>query len=353
MSTIKFDLLTTVEQGGCSAKIGAAALQDILSKIKLPLNDLIEVDISSGDDAGVYRLNDTTSLIVTTDFFPPICSDATEFGQIAATNSISDVYAMGGKPLLVLNINMFPADSIPIEVLGDILLGGQSVIDAAGAFTMGGHTIHDATVKYGLAVVGTVTPERLITNARAQKGDMLILTKPLGAGIVVAGQRTGLAAHKTYRTAIDNMKILNDTAAEIMQKYSLHAATDITGFGLAGHLLSLVKASGVSAEVDCKNLPIIDGAIQIAAQGCIPGAAFRNLDHVKHSGVVFESSVDLEHKAVVCDAQTSGGILMCAPQNVANDILAELRSHQKCAASAIIGQIMADNANGGAPIVFR
>lgn len=345
----KFDLLSTVEQGGCSAKIGASVLKKLLSTIELPTDERIEVDISSGDDAGVYRLNETTSLIVTTDFFPPVCSDAYQFGQIAATNSLSDVYAMGGKPLLVLNLNMFPSATIPIDVLGDILKGGQNKINESGAFTMGGHTIDDGVVKYGLAVVGTVKPGDLITNAGAKADDVLILTKPLGCGVVMAAHKLGLECGAGYDDAIESMKTLNDSAAQVMQKYRLKGATDITGFGLGGHLLSMATASGVSMAVDCTSIPYFESTVELLAAGCIPGAAFRNLEHLRGSGVQFDSSLSVEHKMLVCDAQTSGGILMCAPQGVAQQVLAELRSIDKCRHSAIIGRITSPDAQ---PLLF-
>lgn len=334
----KYDLLSTVKYGGCSAKIGAGVLKKLLSGIELPSDDRVMVDISSADDAGVYRLNDDTALIVTTDFFPPICSDGYEFGEIAAANSLSDVYAMGGRPLLALNLNMFPSATVPVDVLGDILRGGQSKINESGALTMGGHTIDDETIKYGLAVVGTVHPDRVITNAGAAVGDVLILTKALGSGVLVAGERLGMACDGDYRAALQGMKRLNDLGAQIMQRYDVRGATDVTGFGLAGHLLSMMRASGTSAVVSCSALPILSGAMELLLGGCIPGAAFRNLDFVRDD-TIFDVGVSVEHRMLACDAQTSGGLLICCPAAKADAMIADLLECGKYPAAAVIGHV--------------
>lgn len=332
-----FDLLTTVEYGGCSAKIPAGQLSEILSEIPIIKNANVLVDIETHDDAGVYRLNDSTALIVTTDFFPPICSDAYEFGEIAAANSLSDVYAMGGTPLLALNLNMFPAKEIPLTVLRDILLGGQSKINESGALTMGGHTIEDTPPKYGLAVVGIVNPERVITNSGARKGQKLILTKPIGSGVLVSAQRVGIADQTAYRNAIDNMKCLNDLGAIVMQKYDVSGATDVTGFGLLGHLSKMAQASDITARIDMAAVPILPQVIELLEDGCIPGAAFRNLDFVAPD-VQYAPSITIEQKMVVNDAQTSGGILMAIDSDKAQEALAELRV--KYPQSAIIGEVI-------------
>lgn len=334
-----FDLLTTVEYGGCSAKLPAGALSELLSSIPLLSSDRVLVDIQTHDDAGVYKLNETTALIVTTDFFPPICSDGYEFGQIAATNSLSDVYAMGGVPLLVLNLNMFPSQEIPLEVLGDILRGGQDKINEAGALTMGGHTIDDAPPKYGLAVVGTVDPKRVITNSGAREGEVIIITKPLGVGVLIAAQRMGLAKDEAYRSALDSMKTLNDLGGALMQKYDVRSATDVTGFGLLGHLLKMAQASGCSMEIETTEIPLFDQVQELLDEGCIPGAAFRNLEYVRDE-CQFDTEVSLSRKMVLCDAQTSGGLMMCVDQDRATAILDELRASGKHPQSCIIGRVI-------------
>lgn len=334
----KFDLLQTVEYGGCSAKIPAEQLSKLLSSIPIPTDENVLIDISTHDDAGVYRLDDQRALIVTTDFFPPICSDAFEFGEVAAANSLSDVYAMGGRPLLALNLNMFPSKSFPLEILRDIIAGGQSKINEAKAFTMGGHTIEDTTPKYGLAVVGEVHPDKVISNNQAIEGQVLILTKALGSGVLVAAKRMGLAGEDAYREAINQMKTLNDVGAELMQKYGVRCATDVTGFGLCGHLLKMAQGSGVSMVLDVANIPVLPQVEELLGDGCIPGAAFRNLEFIKDDMQV-ESGVSVERKMLACDAQTSGGLLMCVDEDKVSGVLNDLLSSGKYPYSRVVGRV--------------
>lgn len=340
MNPNEFDLLSTVEQGGCSAKLDPAKLAGLLSSIPLLKNDRILVDIETHDDAGVYLLNDTTALIVTTDFFPPVCASGKEFGQIAAANSLSDIYAMGGAPLLALNLTMFPSSRIPLEVLHDILEGGQEKINEAGAFTMGGHTIDDYPPKYGLAVVGTVHPDRLITNSGARPGQKLILTKPLGTGILMAAHRIKADGESGYEQALAQMKQLNHSGACLMQKYNVKGATDVTGFGLLGHALKLADASRVSIQIDSKSLPAIHSAIGLLEAGCIPGAAFRNLSFVEEQ-TIFSAGCSTERKMLACDAQTSGGLLIAVDNDLAEQLLADLLNNGEHPYAAIIGEVIA------------
>ncbi len=334
----EFDLLTTVEYGGCSAKLSPDTLSKLLKNIPILGDSNVMVDISTHYDAGVYRINESTALIVTTDFFPPVCSNAIEFGQIAAANSLSDVYAMGGKPLLALNLNMFPSDKIPIEVLKDILLGGQDKINEAGAITMGGHTIEDYPPKYGLAVVGTVHPDELITNSGAKAGQSLILTKPLGTGVAVAAHRMKMGETKTYESALHEMKRLNRVGMELMQKYGVKGATDVTGFGLLGHAVEMARGSGVTIQIDALQLPAIQGVLNLIDEGCVPGGAFRNLNYVKES-VFFGKSCIANRKLLACDPQTSGGLLIAVDADKAHALLSDLRmtNHLQC---AIIGEVI-------------
>lgn len=331
-----FDLLSTVEQGGCSAKLPPDVLFDALGRLSAPSDPNLLVGIGTGDDAGVYRLTDEIALIETTDFFPPVCSDPFDFGQIAAANALSDVYAMGGKVLTAMNLVMFPASGIPFEVLHEIVRGGHEKVLEAGGLLVGGHTIADYPPKYGLAVTGVVHPERLINNANAEAGQVLILTKPIGTGALVAGQRLGQASAADYQRALDSMKQLNRGAAEIMQQFQVRAATDITGFGLLGHALNVAKASGVTMEIDTAKVPALPGALELLDAGCIPGASFRNLSHVEES-TDFAAGISYSRKMLTLDPQTSGGILLCAPQDRAEAILDELRT-RCCPASAIIGR---------------
>jgi selenide,water dikinase len=331
-----FDLLTTVEQGGCSAKLPPDVLFEALGRLTVPTDPNLLVGIGTGDDAGVYRLTDEIALIETTDFFPPVCSDPYDFGQIAAANALSDVYAMGGKVLTAMNLVMFPASGIPFEALHDIVRGGQDKVLEAGGLVVGGHTIADYPPKFGLAVTGVVHPERLINNANAEPGQVLILTKALGTGALVAGQRLGQASAADYQRALDSMKQLNRVAAEIMQEFSVRAATDITGFGLLGHALNIAKASGVSVEIDTAMIPALPGALELLDAGCIPGASFRNLSHVEEF-CDFAPELTYSRKMLTLDPQTSGGILFCAPADWAEAILTELRK-RCCPVSAIIGR---------------
>lgn len=339
MNQNDFDLLTTVEQGGCSAKLDPAALSGLLNSIPLLKDSRIMVDIETHDDAGVYRLNESTALIVTTDFFPPVCSSGKEFGQIAAANSLSDIYAMGGTPLLALNLTMFPSTRIPLDILRQILEGGQEKINEAGAFTMGGHTIDDYPPKYGLAVIGTVHPEQLITNSGATPGQSLILTKPLGTGILLAAHRLKLAPENAYIRTLAQMKQLNDIGAQLMHKYHVKGATDITGFGLLGHALKMADASGVSLQIDNRSLPAIESAIELIQAGCIPGATFRNLHFVKDS-TFFSADCITEQKILACDAQTSGGLLIAIDKSKASDLLNDLQQSGKYTDAKIIGEVI-------------
>jgi len=332
------DLLRFVESGGCSAKISPKMLEEILKHLPLPHDPNILVDIDTHDDAGVYRVNDDLALVLTTDFFPPVCSDPYEFGQIAATNSISDIYAMGGTPVLALNIMMFPAAKLPMSAYSEILKGGYDTASEAGVRIIGGHTIDDSTPKYGLAVVGYIDPEKIITNAGAKPGDVLILTKPVGTGIILAGQKLGMAQEKDIPEALGFMKLLNRSGAEVMKNFNICGATDITGFGLAGHALKMAKASGVSIRLNMKKVPLIGSAYSLLEEGCIPGAAFRNLDYADKD-TDCDANLDYNLKMAAFDAQTSGGLLMSVAPGSADMVLSGLHS---CGLehSAIIGEVI-------------
>jgi len=320
----KVNLLDTVEYGGCSSKIPPRQLEEILSYLPLPVDPDILVDIDTHDDAGVYRLSDDLALVLTTDFFPPVCSDPYEFGEIAAANSLSDIYAMGAKPLLALNIVMFPSARLPMEAYASILKGGFDKATEAGARIIGGHTIDDYPPKYGLAVIGTVSPEKVITNAGAKAGDLLVLTKPVGTGIILAGQRLGLTGDKNVRHALDMMKKLNSGGAEVMQRHKIKGATDITGFGLGGHALKMARASGVTITISMKDVPLLPDVYRLADEGCLPGAAFRNLDYVS-SEMNDELLADYNLKMIAFDAQTSGGLLISVPGEIAETMIKELK----------------------------
>ena len=324
-SSLPFDLLSTVETGGCSAKIPPRALEELLKDFPVPTDPRILVDISSHDDAGVYRINDETALVITTDFFPPMVSDGYDFGLVAATNSISDVYAMGGTPLVALNIMMFPSARIPMEVYREILRGGSDKAREAGVSIIGGHTIDDYPPKYGLAVIGTVHPGRIITNGGIRAGDELILTKPLGTGIILAGHQMKMTTPVQLGAAVSAMKQLNAAGAALMQKYGVSGATDITGFGLAGHALKMARASGVTVVIDMSRVPLLAGTYDLTEQGCIPGAAFRNLDYTEGE-TRFAERLDYNLKMTAHDAQTSGGLLIAVTPEKSAALLGDLHA---------------------------
>jgi selenide, water dikinase len=322
---MKTDLLQMVEYGGCSAKISPKLLEEILKYLPLPVDPNILVDIDTQDDAGVYKVNDNLALVLTTDFFPPVCSDPYEFGQISAANSISDVYAMGGDPVLALNIMMFPAAKLPMEAYAEILKGGFDKATEAGVRIIGGHTIDDFPPKYGLAVVGYIHPENIITNAGVRPGDSLILTKPIGTGVILAGHRLGMVSDNDLDEAKRLMKLLNKTGAEVMKKYKIKGATDITGFGLAGHALKMAKASKVSLKINMKKVPLIGNSYNLIDEGCIPGASFRNLEYSEEY-TDFAADLDYNLKMLAFDAQTSGGLLFAVPSAKVNNVLQDLKN---------------------------
>lgn len=334
-----FDLLSTIEYGGCSAKLPAGLLTEVLKGFPVSADPNLLVDVSTHDDAGVYRINPGTALIFTTDFFPPICSDPFEFGEIAAANALSDVYAMGGTPLLALNLMMFSHERIPLEVFGEILRGGSSKVKEAGALIIGGHTIDDHPPKYGLAVIGTVHPDKLITNAGARPGDQLVLTKSIGTGALVSGAKNGLASHTDYRQGLDQMKHLNRAGAEIAVKYGISSMTDITGFGLAGHALKLAQASGTSLRIETGKIPLLPGAYRVFEKGSIPGATFRNLEFTGNRAH-FTRGVDYNLKMLAHDAQTSGGLLMAVNPDHTDRVVSELMELDPLSGAVRIGEVL-------------
>ena len=338
----KFDLLSTIEQGGCSAKLPAGLLSEVLKEFPVAVDPNLLVDVNTHDDAGVYRINSETALIFTTDFFPPICSDPFEFGEIAAANALSDVYAMGGTPLMALNLMMFSHERIPLEVFGEILKGGNEKVKEAGALIVGGHTIDDHPPKYGLAVIGTVHPEKLITNAGARPGEQLVLTKSIGTGALVSGEKNGLASHEDYRRGLAQMKRLNRYGAEIAVKYKISSMTDITGFGLAGHALKMAEASHSSFRIQTEKIPLLPGAYQVFEKGSIPGATFRNQEFTGDRAH-FTRGVDYNLKMLVHDAQTSGGLLMTVNPDHADRVVRELKAGDPECGAVIIGEVLSES----------
>ena len=290
----------------------------------------------TGDDAAVYRINDETALIVTVDFFPPITDDPYEFGAIAAANSLSDVYAMGGKPLIALNVVGFPA-SLDKEILGKTLQGGYAKAAEAECLIVGGHTVDDPEPKYGLSVIGVVEPGKQVSNAGARAGDALVLSKPIGTGIITTAGKQGVVDPDVMSGAVETMAALNRPAAQAMQRVGVNAATDITGFGLMGHLKSMVKGSGVAAEVNLSAIPVLAGARELLDNGVAPGGTHRNLSSVEDAVTWAESLTDND-RLLLCDAQTSGGLLMSVPAVRADALVAALRE-EGAPCAAVVGRV--------------
>lgn len=323
--------------GGCACKIGPNALSHVLRQLTPPCDPNLLVGIDTSDDGGVYKLNETTALIQTLDFFSPIVDDPYLFGQIAAANSLSDVYAMGGKPLTAMNIVAFPLAELDGSVLLAILKGGQDKVTEAGAIIVGGHSVYDKEPKYGLSVTGTVHPDRVLTNAAAVPGDLLILTKALGTGVLATAAKADLFAIGV-EAAKSSMITLNKTAAECMDKFQVHACTDVTGFGLLGHLYEMAAGSKTAAEVNSQVLPLLPDALEAAAMGLIPSGAYGNRDYLK--SVSFAGTVPENLRDLCFDPQTSGGLLMSVPESQAPGLLAALQA-AGVASATVIGKMTA------------
>ena len=281
-------------------------------------------------------MDDHTALIQTVDFFPPIVDDPYAFGQIAVANALSDVYAMGGRPLTALNIVGFPV-ALPKDLLGSILVGGADKAREAGVLIVGGHTVDDEEPKYGLSVTGIVRPGDQVTNAGAQPGDTLVLTKPIGTGVITTAAKQGVAPEDVLEAAVGIMSRLNDTASEAMNQVGASACVDVTGFGLLGHLRGMTRASGVGATLSFDSIPFIPGAIQLAEDGVAPGGTHRNLDSLQ-ADVVWDDSITDVQKILLADAQTSGGLLISVAQDKTAALLSALES-RGVQTRAVIGSI--------------
>ncbi|HET9730342.1 MAG TPA: selenide, water dikinase SelD, partial [Acidimicrobiia bacterium] len=300
--------LTAFSHGaGCGCKLSPDDLRTVMQLVRGfgPAEDAnLLVGFDTADDAAVYRLRDDLAIVVTTDFFTPIVDDAYDWGRIAATNALSDVYAMGGTPLLALNLVAWPREGLPFELLARVLDGGADTVRTAGCVIGGGHSIDDAEPKYGMAVVGTVDPERVWTNAGAQPGDRLVLTKPIGLGVISTAAKRNAAAPALLTRAVEVMTALNADARDAGVEVGVHAATDITGFGLLGHLRELCVASQVGAVVDASAVPLIDGVVDLVRAGMVAGGTRRN--HAFLAEAVDYQDPDEPTQLLLSDAQTSG-----------------------------------------------
>ena len=320
---------------GCAAKTASSVLAQVLAGLP-PIDDPdVLVGTSTADDAGVYRLSAEQALVQTVDFFTPIVDDPRSFGRIAATNALSDVYAMGAAPLCALAIAAFPEDG-DLAIFADILAGGVEKAHEAGIHVIGGHTIKDPEPKYGLAVSGLVHPRRIVRNSTARDGDLLFLTKPLGTGILTTARRRDEIDDRDLASAIASMETLNRGASEAMislnrqhPREPVHAATDVTGFGLLGHLHEVARASGLGFEVRAAQVPFFDRVLELARRDIVPGGTRANLNAALAAGVSFEASLTAPMQLALCDAQTSGGLLIAVDPTHAEE-LAE-RLNQACA----------------------
>ncbi len=299
----------------------------------------ILVDAATRDDAAVFQMAPDRALVATVDFFTPIVDDAYDFGRIAAANAFSDVYAMGATPLIALNLVGWPRDKLPLELLGDVLRGGQDVAREAGAFVLGGHSVDDPEPKYGMVAIGEVHPARIVTNAGARPGDALVLTKPIGTGILTTALKRDLLTAADLAPAVAVMTTLNAGAARALRAVDVHAATDVTGFGLLGHLHSLLTASGAAAEVQAAAVPLLARARELAERGAIPGGTRRNLESLS-GAVEFAAGIDETTRLLLADAQTSGGLLIALPEPQVQALRAALQ-RERAPAAAQIGRVVA------------
>lgn len=311
-------------------------MQKILKQIpRLSHPDLL-LGYDTSDDAGVFRVRDDLALIQTVDFFTPVVDDPKTFGRIAAANALSDVYAMGGVPVTALNIVGFPSNCLDIDILGEILAGGAEKVGEAGAVILGGHSVEDAEPKYGLAVTGLVHPDRLVTNRGACPGDLLVLTKPVGTGVIVTAAKGGVIADSEMREAVEVMAMLNRRASEAMVEVGVSACTDITGFGLLGHLAEMCLASSVGAVLEAGAVPVLGAAREMARMGMIPGGAYANRKHLEQQ-VVFSGDVPEDLADLLFDPQTSGGLLISVPNNKIDQLLSKL--NDRGVAGVTIGSV--------------
>lgn len=308
---------------GCGAKVGAGVLAQLLSDIKVVKDERLLVGFDKSDDASVYKINDDTAIVQTVDFFPPIADDPYIFGQIAAVNAMSDIYAMGGEPKLALNIMAVPK-SMDTEHVHEILRGGYDKAYEAGVIITGGHSIFDEEPKYGLAVTGFINPDKVITNSGAKVGDVLFLTKPIGIGILTTGMKAEIVSKESEKLAYSIMTTLNKSARDVMIKYKIHACTDVTGFSLMGHLLEMVQGSEVNAEIHTADIDLIEEAKSLAKMGVLPEGLYRNRSYAE--SYVDEGNTELYIQDMLFDPQTAGGLLIAVDETDADRFYEELKT---------------------------
>lgn len=334
--TTSIRLTSLSHAAGCGCKLGSADLSEVLKHLPAIDDANVLVDAATRDDAAVYRLSDDRALVATVDFFTPIVDDAASWGAIATANALSDVYAMGGRPLFALNLVAWPRGKVPFEILGEVLAGASRVTKQAGCLMLGGHSIDDPEPKFGLAVVGEVHPDRMFTNATARPGDKLVLTKKLGTGILTTALKRDLVPEAALAEAVASMCALNDGAARAASSVGVRCATDITGFGLLGHLGNILSASGVGAQIEIDRLPVFPQALELADRGAVSGGTQRNHDA---SPAKWKSDVTPAERFICTDAQTSGGLLLAVAPERLPALLAALDA-ERTLVRAVIGEIL-------------
>ncbi|MDD4869949.1 MAG: selenide, water dikinase SelD, partial [Kiritimatiellae bacterium] len=334
----KIKLMEYVRSAGCASKIGQKDLHEVLKDLPMVEDARLLVGMATADDAGVFQLTEDVTIVQTVDVFTPGVDDPYLFGKIAACNSLSDIYAMGGKPITALSIIGFPIEKLPHSGMTDIIRGGMDVLKEAGTILLGGHSINDEEVKFGFAVTGLINNKKIVTNAGAEPNDVLLLTKPLGTGILSLANRIGRAPEGGVDAMIKSMTTLNRVAAEIMVKYGAKACTDVTGFGFLGHLSQLVSESRVTVELWFNRIPLFPGVLDCARKGIFSGANERNADYSARR-VDFDETITDEMKAVLFDAQTSGGLLIAMPCDKVEEAADEMQK-AGVLCEAIIGSVI-------------
>ena len=330
--------LTKLAQcAGCGAKVGAGTLAKLLDGIPTRSDERLLVGFDKSDDASVYKIDENTALVQTLDFFPPIVDDPEMFGEIAAVNAISDIYAMGGTPKIALNIVAFP-NCLGQEVLGEILQGGAKKVQEAGAVLAGGHSINDEEPKYGLSVTGFVNPKKMWKNSGAEPGDALILTKPIGTGLVNTAAKADMVSETSRKLAIGQMRCLNYYASEILKDYEVHGCTDVTGFSLAGHALEMAEGSQVTIKIDTKKIPFLPDVEEYAKMGLVPEGTYRNKEFLREK-IKLNDTIKESFEDLLFDPQTSGGLLVSLKKKDAKEVLKRLQEQEQTRYSKIVGEV--------------
>jgi len=324
---------------GCASKMESGVLARVLGSLPAFDDPRVLVGNETADDAGVYQLSDELALVLTVDFFTPIVDDPFTFGAISATNALSDIYAMGGRPVAAIAVATFPETGLPTTVLADILRGGAAKAREAGISVIGGHTVKDPEPKYGLSVTGVIHPDRIVRNAGARPGDILVLTKPLGTGILTTARRRDEITDLELSPAIASMTTLNKAASEAMLEVGVNAATDVTGFSLLGHLREMCVAGGVGAEIEADSVPVFDRVVELAFEHA-PGGSRTNLETAIAAGTTFANHIQPAMRFVLADAQTSGGLLISVPESRVQSLMNAMRT-RGVSAAAVVGRIVA------------